>query len=174
MATGGYGQEATYTFDTIQRSTAGHTIAGIARAAEEIEERNWSTDDGRNENQKRINDTIDRHERASAVIRANANRPIPSSETSNEDVQQWRERLREGRYARWITGVSRNQLREDFHASPSSFPQGHYLTNQSIDPQAINPDPSATPVLLPGDTILPVPDPTALPIPEPSYNAQTR
>ena len=72
MATGGYGQEAAYTIDPQQRSTAGHTIAGIARAAEEIEERNWSTDDGRDENQRRIYDTINRHERASAIIQANA------------------------------------------------------------------------------------------------------
>jgi hypothetical protein len=175
MATGGYGQEAAYTIDPSQRSAAGHTIAGIARAAEEIEERNWSTNDGRDENQRRINDTIDRHERAQAVIQANARRHlIPASDTSDEDVQQWKDELRDQRLARWLSTVSKDQLKREFRTNPSSFPQGHPLISPSIFPQDINPISPGTPVLLPGHSVLPIPDPSALPIPGPSYNAQTR
>src|SRR6202022_3737538 len=92
-------------------------------------------------------DPINQQKRASEIIRANAMGDILPG--SGEDVQQWRQRLRERQHPRWIIGVSRNQLREVFNSSPSSFPQGHPLIQPSIFPQAINPVSPGTPVLLP-------------------------
>src|ERR1700733_5317721 len=174
MATGGYGQEATYTFDPQQGNPSGYTIGRIAKAAQEIEDRNWGTAEGREENCRRIRDTIERHERARAIIRANVDESIlPSSKANNQERKEWREGNADVRSARWIIKSSRAQLREDFRKDPTSFPPNHYLTQPACYPDAVNPNPNFTPVLLPGHSVLPIPDPTMLPIPDPSNCASS-
>jgi len=60
MATGGYGQETAFTFDPQQRNESGFTIAALARAAREVEDRVWTTEEGAKANQERVDSTIRR------------------------------------------------------------------------------------------------------------------
>ena len=64
MATGGYGQEAVFGFDTTQRNQAGPTISDVHRAVEEVERTVWNNAAERAENQARIGRIIDQYEEA--------------------------------------------------------------------------------------------------------------
>src|SRR5882724_502498 len=58
MATGGYGQETTFTFDPQQRNKSGFTVTALARAAHEVEDRVWTIEEGAKANQERVDSTI--------------------------------------------------------------------------------------------------------------------
>jgi hypothetical protein len=47
LPTGAYGQEARFTFDPSQRNTSGYSIGSLIRAAREVEDRVWDTEEGR-------------------------------------------------------------------------------------------------------------------------------
>src|SRR5882724_9548081 len=52
MATGGYGQETAFTFNPQQRNKSGFTVAALTRAAHEVKDRIWTTDEGAKTNQE--------------------------------------------------------------------------------------------------------------------------
>ena len=64
MATGGYGQEASFIYDPSQRNEAGSTVANLHRAVAEVERTIWNGDVERAENKKRIGRVIARYEEA--------------------------------------------------------------------------------------------------------------
>src|SRR5882724_3251517 len=47
LPTGLYGQEACFTLDPTQRNASGYTIGSIIRAAKEVEDTVWGTEEGR-------------------------------------------------------------------------------------------------------------------------------
>src|SRR5882724_10018578 len=47
LPTGTYGQEACFTLDPTQRNVSGYTIGSIIRAAKEVEDTIWNTEEGR-------------------------------------------------------------------------------------------------------------------------------
>ena len=59
LPTGSYGQEAVFTLDPTQRNASGYTIGSIIRAAKEVEDTIWNTEEG-----------ITRHRKAIARVKA--------------------------------------------------------------------------------------------------------
>src|SRR5882724_558198 len=54
LPTGVYGQEAVFTLDPTQRNASGYTVGSIIRAAKEVEETIWNTEEGRLRHRKSI------------------------------------------------------------------------------------------------------------------------
>src|SRR3984885_2068605 len=63
LPTGAYGQEAIFQCDPNQRNQEGYTIGGIIRQAKAVEDRQWGTEEGRDEIRETIARFVQEHPR---------------------------------------------------------------------------------------------------------------